>query len=101
VEDVQAVTGDRSEGLLMTADSLPQRIVNSLAVAIPGLLLAWVGFPEKAKPGPETLAMMMQVGWVYVGAMVLFSGLSIATWSFYRIDEATHRQNLKTAAQRG
>jgi Na+/melibiose symporter-like transporter len=98
VEDVQAVTGDRAEGLLMTADSLPQRIVNSLAVAIPGLLLAWVGFPEKAKPGPETLAMMMQVGWVYVGAMVVVSGLSIATWSFYRIDEATHRRNLRAVA---
>lgn len=100
VEDVQAVTGDRAEGLLMTADSLPQRIVNSLAVAIPGLLLAWVGFPEKAQPGPETLAMMMQVAWVYVGAMVLVSGLSITTWGFYRINEETHRRNLRAAAER-
>ncbi|MBL8773729.1 MAG: MFS transporter [Phenylobacterium sp.] len=98
VEDVQAATGDRAEGLLMTADSLPQRIVNSLAVAIPGLLLAWAGFPEKARPGPETLDSMMQVAWVYVPVMVLLSGLSIATWSFYRIDEAAHRRNLRATA---
>ena len=98
VEDVQAQTGDRAEGLLMTADSLPNRIVNSVSVAIPGLLLAWVGFPEKARPGPETVAMMMQVGWVYVPVMALVSGLSVATWLLYRIDKATHDRNLLATA---
>ena len=99
VEDVQAQTGDRAEGLLMTADSLPSRIVNSISVAFPGLLLAWAGFPEKAKPGPETLAMMMQVGWVYIPLMVLVSGLSVATWTFYRIDKATHDANLRAVVK--
>ena len=97
VEDVQAKTGDRAEGLLMTADSLPNRIVNSLSVAFPGLLLAWVEFPEKARPGPETLAMISQVGWVYVPAMTMFSALSIATWGLYSINKATHDKNLITA----
>ncbi|MFN9849310.1 MAG: hypothetical protein ACK56C_13150, partial [Alphaproteobacteria bacterium] len=86
-------------GLLMTADSLPSRIVNSISVAFPGLLLAWAGFPEKAKPGPDTLAMMMQVGWVYIPLMVLVSGLSVATWTLYRIDKATHDANLRAAAR--
>eukprot|EP01036_Dinobryon_divergens_P053323 gene53323-71285_t len=80
VEDVQAQTGDRAEGLLMTADSLPNRIVNSLSVALPGLLLAWVGFPEKARPGPEAMAMMTQVGWVFLPLMATISCLSIGTW---------------------
>jgi glycoside/pentoside/hexuronide:cation symporter, GPH family len=100
VEDVQAQTGDRAEGLLMTADSLPQRIVTSMAVAIPGLLLAWAGFPEKAKPGPESLEIIKQVAMAYIPIMVTVSGLSIATWGLYRIDEATHRANLKAASGR-
>ena len=94
VEDVQAQTGDRAEGLLMTADSLPNRIVNSLSVVLPGLLLAWVGFPEKARPGPEAMAMMSQVGWVFLPLMVTISCLSIGTWTLYRIDKATHERNL-------
>ena len=97
VEDVQAQTGDRSEGLLMTADSLPNRIVNSLSVALPGLLLAWVEFPQKARPGPETLAMISQVGWIFVPTMAIFSSLSIGTWAFYRIDKATHEKNLRAS----
>jgi glycoside/pentoside/hexuronide:cation symporter, GPH family len=97
VEDVEAQTGDRSEGLLMTADSLPNRIVNSLSVALPGLLLAWVEFPQKARPGPETLAMISQVGWVFVPAMAIFSSLSIGTWAFYRIDKAMHEKNLRAS----
>ena len=95
VEDVQATTGERAEGLLITADTFPNRIANSLSVAFPGLMLAWVQFPASATPGLSTLYKMQQLGWVYVPVMATISCLSIATWGFYRIDKTTHEANLR------
>ena len=98
VEDVQAKTGERSEGLLMTADSLPNRVINSLSVALPGMMLAWVAFPAKGKPGPETMELMSRVGWIYLPSFVIISILSIGIWMFYRIDQQTHERNLRAVA---
>lgn len=98
VEEVQVRTGRRSEGLLFTADSIPQKLVNSLAAALPGLLLAWVAFPAHAKPGPEALAMISRLAWVYLPATVVISLISISIWSFYRIDQDAHEANLRRNA---
>lgn len=95
VEDVQAKTAERSEGLLMTADSFPNRIMNSISAFLPGLLLAWVAFPARAVPGPEVLAKMTRLAWVYLPLMVTIGALSVAVWAFYRIDEAKHGANLR------
>ena len=51
VEDSQAKTGRRSEGLIISADTLPQKILASVSVVVPGVLLAWVEFPTGAQPG--------------------------------------------------
>ncbi|MFN9032371.1 MAG: hypothetical protein ACK5WU_01350 [Alphaproteobacteria bacterium] len=38
------------------------------------------------------------MGWLYLPTvLVLFLG-SVATWSFYRLDEESHARNLKTIA---
>jgi len=99
VEEVQATTGRRSEGLLFTADSLPAKLVASVSAILPGLLLGWVAFPQQATPGPETLAIMTRVAWLYVPCIVLINVSSIAIWSFYRIDEESHERNLRHAGR--
>lgn len=98
VEEVQVRTGRRAEGLLTTADSLPSKIVNAIAALIPGLILTAVAFPTKAQPSEKTMELITQVGWLYLPTViVLFLG-SIATWSFYRLDEESHARNLETIA---
>ena len=82
----------------MTADSLPNRVINSLSVALPGMMLAWVAFPAKGKPGPETMELMSRVGWIYLPSFVIISILSIGIWMFYRIDQQTHERNLRAVA---
>ncbi|MFM8820842.1 MAG: MFS transporter [Phenylobacterium sp.] len=95
VEEVQVRTGRRAEGLLTTADSLPSKIVNAIAALIPGLILTAVAFPTKAQPNDRTMELITQVGWLYLPTViVLFLG-SIATWSFYRLDEESHARNLE------
>lgn len=94
VEEVQVRTGRRAEGLLTTADSLPSKVVNAIAALIPGMILAAVAFPTKAQPGPETMELITRVGWLYLPMTFFLLLLSILTWSFYRIDETSHSQNL-------
>lgn len=94
VEEVQVRTGRRAEGLLTTADSLPSKVVNAIAALIPGIILAAVAFPTKAKPGPETMELITRVGWLYLPMTFVLLLMSILTWGFYRIDEDTHGRNL-------
>jgi len=95
-EDVQAKTGRRAEGLLMTADSLLNQLMTSLSALFPGLMLAAVAFPEKADPATVDPQVVRDLVWLYVPITATISSLSIAVWSFYRIDKATHERNLAT-----
>jgi Na+/melibiose symporter-like transporter len=95
VEEVQVSTGRRAEGLLTTADSLPSKIVNAIAALVPGLILTAVAFPTKAQPSDRTMELITQVGWLYLPTVIVLFLASIATWSFYRLDEAAHVRNLE------
>ena len=98
VEEVQVRTGRRAEGLLTTADSLPSKIVNAIAALIPGLILTAVAFPTKAQPSEKTMELITQVAWLYLPTVIVLFLASIASWSFYRLDEESHARNLETIA---
>ena len=72
VEDVQVKTGHRSEALIATADTFPQKLVASASALRPGLILTYVAFPKQAKPGPEAMALITQAGWIYLPIVTLF-----------------------------
>lgn len=94
-EDVQVKTGRRSEGLLMSADSILQKTMSSLSALLPGVILGVVGFPEKAQPGQVDPEVIRNLALIYLPATAIISTLSIATWGFYRIDKARHERNLE------
>lgn len=95
-DESQVKTGRRSEGLLLSADSILTKTASALSAFIPGLLLTAIAFPVKAKPGQVPHEILQQLGWVYLIATVTLSSLSILTWRLYRIDQASHEQNLAT-----
>jgi Na+/melibiose symporter-like transporter len=95
VEESQLKTGRRSEGLLLSADNVLQKIVGALAGIIPGLLLTYVGMPENAKPHTLDPAIMNNLALIYLPCTAAFSGLAIATLMFYRIDRGVHEGNLR------
>jgi GPH family glycoside/pentoside/hexuronide:cation symporter len=90
VEESQMKTGRRSEGLLMSADNLLQKIVTGLATILPGLVLAAIHFPAKARPGQVDQAILDQLALIYLPATVIMSLASVFTWKFYRIDAEAH-----------
>jgi Na+/melibiose symporter-like transporter len=101
VEENQAKTARRSEGLVLFSDRLMLKLASGLATILPGVLLALVGFPEGADPKTLDPAVMRHLAMAYVALSVTLSSLAILTWLMFRIDHAAHERNLAAvAAQR-
>lgn len=94
VEESQLSTGRRSEGLLLSADNVLQKLAGSVASIIPGFMLLWVGMPEKAKPDSLDPSVMTNLALLYLPTSTAFGGLAIVALMFYRLDRATHEANL-------
>lgn len=96
-EDSQVKTGRRSEGLVMAINSFVTKTTTGVSALLPGLMLAFVGFPAvaTAKVAPAIVDRLM---WVYLPSTALLSALSIAVWFAYRIDQKTHEANLAAVA---
>ena len=94
VEESQLATGRRSEGLLLSADNVLQKIAGSVASIIPGFLLLWVGMPEKAKPESLDPSIMTNLALLYLPATAVFALMAIGAIMFYRLDRAGHEANL-------
>jgi Na+/melibiose symporter-like transporter len=100
VEDSQAKTGRRSEGLLLSANSLLNQAATAGAAILPGLLLVLVGFPLAAKPGHVDPQILRHLAWLFLPLSAGSSVVSISIWGFYRIDRATHERNLAAAERK-
>src|SRR6185437_11797839 len=98
VEENQASTGRRSEGLVLFSDRLMLKLANALAAILPGILLAIVKFPAGAKPSTLDPAVMRHLAMIYIGLSLLLSAGAILVWLAFRIDQAAHQRNLEAIA---
>jgi len=98
-EDAQVKTGRRAEGLLMATNTFITKATTGVSALLPGLLLAYVGFPAHARPGLIDMGIIRHMAWVYLPVTSGLSFLSIAVWFFYRIDKAAHDRHLATVAE--
>jgi GPH family glycoside/pentoside/hexuronide:cation symporter len=96
VEENQVKTGRRSEGLLLSADSVLTKLVSGFATILPGIVLTLIAFPQKAKPGSIAPEILDQLGWVYIPVVTILVVLSASCWAFFRIEKSDHDQNLAT-----
>lgn len=99
VEESQARTGRRSEGLLLSADGVMRNAVTGIGAAIPGLLITAVAFPVGAAPADVPRAIIDHLAWVYLPLTSGMSTISILVWCFYRIDAGQHARNLAAGAE--
>lgn len=95
VEDNAVRTGQRSEGLLFAANSLLSKCTTGVGAFTAGALLSLVQFPAHAAPGSVDPDIMRHLALIYLPAVALLSGTSIAVLTLYRIDRATHERNLE------
>lgn len=98
VEDVQAETGRRSEGLLYSADTMLKQVVTGVGSMGTGVILQLVRFPDAAIPGRVPEAVLRHLALIYLPITAITSGLSIAVIAAYRIDRARHASSLVAIA---
>lgn len=99
VEESQAKTGRRSEGLLLSADGVLRNAVTGLGAAVPGLLITAVGFPIGASAASVDPGIVDKLAWAYLPLTSGMSTLSILVWCFYRIDRRAHERNLRAGRE--
>ncbi|MDB5450473.1 MAG: hypothetical protein JWQ52_1601 [Phenylobacterium sp.] len=95
VEDHAVKSGVRSEGVLFAANGLVPKITTGLGAFLAGLMISLVKFPAHALPGTVGPAIVRHLALIYLPAIALLSGSSIAVLNFYKIDRATHERNLE------
>jgi glycoside/pentoside/hexuronide:cation symporter, GPH family len=96
VEDAEVKTGRRSEGLLLSANSLVRKAVSSGGILAATTVLAFIGFPDKAERGAVPPEVLRNLGLAYIPVILGFYGVAIALISAYTIDRDKHAANLET-----
>ncbi len=102
VEDSEIKTGRRSEGLFSASLSFVNKATSGLGILLAGALIDIVHFPQHASPATIDAVAPHAV----LDLVLIFMPLHIALWIVafvliggYRIDRATHEDNLKRLAQ--
>jgi Na+/melibiose symporter-like transporter len=97
-EDSEVATGRRSEGVFTAATLFVQKATSGIGIFASSLLLGAIGFPRNAAPGAVDPEVVRTLGLVYVPLVQgLYVLAGIFLWS-YRIDRATHEENLRRLA---
>jgi Na+/melibiose symporter-like transporter len=99
VEDVEVKTGRRSEGLLFSADNLFKKIVSGVGVFVSGVLLAYVAFPQGAKPGQVDPNLLHNLALMYLPVIGGFYAVAITCLFLYKIDQSVHEENLRKLSE--
>jgi Na+/melibiose symporter-like transporter len=95
VEENEIRTHQRTEGLYFAAAFFVQKCVSGLGIFAGGLILAWVKFPEAARPGRVPPEVLRHLALTYVPLIVVLLAISIFCITFYRIGRAGHNANLQ------
>lgn len=97
VEETATFDGYKSEGIILSTQTFITKFGQAGGVSLAGVLLAWINFPADAGayavPSAETIA---KLGWAYVGAVMVFYGLSVACLLGYKIARGDYEE-LSTA----
>lgn len=94
VEESQVRTGRRSEGLLMSADTVLQKSVSGIGLFLSGVVLSLAQFPQNAVPGAVDPEIVRNLLLYSLPITATTSGLGIGALMLYRIDRAAHERNL-------
>lgn len=87
-------TGQRSEGLLLAAETFLRKLSTGVTVVVPGLLLVPVGFPSHADPKTLDPLNMRHLALISLPLRMVLGIAATSVLLSYRIDRATHEANL-------
>jgi Na+/melibiose symporter-like transporter len=98
VEDSELKTGRRSEGLFFAASAFVNKTVTGAGVFISGLVLTYVHFPTRARPGHVPQDILDHLALTYIPAYAVLYGIAFLFMLGYRISRTSHHDNLRRLA---
>lgn len=90
-----AETGRREEGLVFSVQSFVGKCASGIGIFSAGIALALINFPAETDPASIPVEITNNLGYIYILALVLFSGTSIAALVAVQLDRKEHEANLE------
>ena len=90
VEDSQARTGRRTEGLFFAGAFFMQKCVSGFGLFFAGAILTWVAFPAQATPGALPDAVLDRLILTYCGLKVVIGVIAATIIAQFPISQADH-----------
>ncbi|MFC3579680.1 MFS transporter [Sphingomonas hylomeconis] len=94
VEDSEARTGRRSEGVFFAGGFFIQKCTSGFGIALAGLILAIANFPAAARPGQVPLAAVDRLTIVFILAYTLFGLTGAFLYSRFPFGRTEHNARL-------
>ncbi len=90
VEDSEATTGRRSEGVFFAGSFFVQKCTSGIGIFVAGTILAVAGFPEKATPGQVPSATIDRLTLIYVSIYVVIGLIAAYCFTRFPFGRAEH-----------
>lgn len=101
VEDSEARTGRRSEGVFFAGGFFVQKCTSGIGIFVTGLILAAAGFPAKAVPGQVATPTLDRLTLIFCCCYLLFYGLAAVFYSRFPFGRGEHEARLARLAAAG
>jgi glycoside/pentoside/hexuronide:cation symporter, GPH family len=100
VEDSQARTGERNEGLFFSGYFFVQKCSHGVGIFITGQIISLSGLPAKAMPGEVAAPVLSNLAIAYISVLALLSITSISILTRFPINRADHEERVRKLAQK-
>ena len=97
VEESEARTGRRSEGVFFAGSFFVQKMVGGLGIFMASMILWFAAFPAAAKPGQVPAAVIDRLTIVFIVLMLTFYTLAAITYSRFPFGRKEHEARLARA----
>lgn len=98
VEESELRTGRRNEGVFFSANSFVSQCVSGVGLFLAGVILQFAAFPEGARPGEVSDAVLYKLMFTEVAVVAGLQVLNLAMLTLYPITRARHQANLDRLA---
>ena len=94
VEEHQASTGPRSDGLVLVGRNLVTKLIASVGVLFAGVMINWAGFDDATTVELKEIAVYKFVV-IKIAVTVVLIPLAVFFLARYSLNEEQHRANLR------
>lgn len=101
VDDSELRTGRRQEGVFFAGAAFVAKAVSGIGIFVSSFLLAAVGFPETASTTGVAPEVLRNFGLVFVAAIAVINGLTVAFLARYPLTRKSHQQTILALAMAG